>query len=217
MESKLAPQAEESYTRKAIVFCGIYKFRKKAALSTVDKEQETADKDEILSDIEFDENGIFNNLAILNEKIEDEAGGNKPHVILYYPNCDGTMRSIVDSASRAHISAPVPQMDIEPSWGSLRPVDLARYFNFGFDEKMWKAYINKQIMMRYENNLIKRHLSQKKKYMEGNNEMMPPQYMNPAPYFQPPPPGFPVGPYPGQMMPPPPPNFENYQKQDYDQ
>ena len=106
---------------------------------------------------------------------------------------DGTMYGIVDAKQKKMMNriAAVPGTD-QPLW-TTPGVNAKDYFNFGLDDEKWKLYINKQILMRFEKNLIQKHLNQKELYekrQRGAECMMPPPpYMNYPMY----PPLFPGG------------------------
>ena len=107
---------------------------------------------------------------------------------MYYPEADGTINSILASKERAMIRARTVEINDQPPW-TQPGVNLQDYFNFGLDDAKWRLYINKQILMRFERNLIQKHLSQKEQHektMSGNDYQMPP-YMH-QPMFYPPPP-----------------------------
>eukprot|EP00831_Metopus_contortus_P072721 TRINITY_DN66342_c0_g1_i1.p1 TRINITY_DN66342_c0_g1~~TRINITY_DN66342_c0_g1_i1.p1 ORF type:complete len:191 (+),score=46.72 TRINITY_DN66342_c0_g1_i1:71-643(+) len=86
-------------------------------------------------------------------------------MLLFYPEAkEDSIQSIVEAGWKKmndEFSKKMKEV-FEKPWtlpGAL-PQD---YFNFGFDEETWKCYINRQILMRFERNLIDQLLSQKEK------------------------------------------------------
>lgn len=119
----------------------------------------------------------------------------KPKIMMYFAETDGTMYKIVDTAKIARRPPdyiPSAPPDRQP-W-NLPGISIKDYFNFGFDDEKWRLYINKQILMKFEKNLIQRHLNTKAQYENGNRGPprglcnMPPPFMQPtAPMYFPPP------------------------------
>ena len=106
---------------------------------------------------------------------------------MYYAESDGNMYSIRKGGIETDLNVQATEIDKVP-WNRIG-VNLQDYFNFGFDEEKWRLYINKQILMRFEKNLIQKHLNQKEMYERGN---LRPEYntvgsyMNQPMYYPPP-------------------------------
>eukprot|EP00826_Nyctotherus_ovalis_P009033 TRINITY_DN1235_c0_g1_i1.p2 TRINITY_DN1235_c0_g1~~TRINITY_DN1235_c0_g1_i1.p2 ORF type:complete len:115 (+),score=29.34 TRINITY_DN1235_c0_g1_i1:243-587(+) len=108
---------------------------------------------------------------------------------MYYQDCDGTMSALLKVWSETQAKNFTSEVDQTP-W--TRPeANQQEYFNFGFDDEKWRLYINKQILMRFERNLIQKHLAQKQQCERAQARPeynMMGQYMNQPMYYPPPPP-----------------------------
>ena len=126
------------------------------------------------------------NLVNKRIKVIDEEAGGKFSIKMYHQDCDGTMYSLLKAWGDAQVKNFPSEIDQAP-WRKLG-ANQQEYFNFGFDEEKWRLYINKQLLMRFERNLIQKHLTQKQQYERAQARPdygVMGQYMNPTMYYQP--------------------------------
>ena len=112
-------------------------------------------------------------------------------LILYPDYCNGKLDDIIKHPPPQEIhTTQGPPGSINPG-GINSQGDLKDFYNFDFDEEKWRQYINKQILMRFERNLISKRI-------ENHDNQAPLQPLPPYGYFPPVQFHYPIG-FPIQM------------------